>query len=181
LTRQIKLGAFLPGGGQHVAAWRHPDSPANGATSLEFHIKLAQTAERGLFDAYFLADGLTVGMGGKEGGNAKIAGFEPVTLFAAIAPSTKNIGFSEATEGMKSRQVLIRQIADEHERRGADRNAPASIGRDFPKLQRRLAHQAAGRCPRDRGRPRAGSSRHRQGRTIFLRRVGTASADPRPR
>ncbi|WP_259281634.1 hypothetical protein [Atlantibacter hermannii] len=34
MTRQIKLGAFLPGGGQHVAAWRHPDQPADGATSL---------------------------------------------------------------------------------------------------------------------------------------------------
>lgn len=93
MTRQIKLGAFLPGGGQHIAAWRHPDSPADGATSFEFHKQLAQTAERGLFDAYFLADNLSVGLGGREGGNAKIAGFEPVTLFAALAPLTKNIGF----------------------------------------------------------------------------------------
>jgi hypothetical protein len=35
--RQIKLGAFLPGGGQHIAAWRHPDAPADGATNFEFH------------------------------------------------------------------------------------------------------------------------------------------------
>ena len=41
MTRQIKLGAFLPGGGQHIAAWRHPDSPADGATSFEFHRQLA--------------------------------------------------------------------------------------------------------------------------------------------
>jgi N-acetyl-S-(2-succino)cysteine monooxygenase len=93
MTRSIKLGAFLPGGGQHVAAWRHPGAPADGATSFEFHRRLAETAERGLFDAYFLADGLSVGLGGREGGNAKIAGFEPVTLFAALAPLTKNLGF----------------------------------------------------------------------------------------
>lgn len=93
MARKIKLGAFLPGGGQHIAAWRHPDSPADGATSFEFHKQLAQTAERGLFDAYFLADTLSVGLGGREGGNAKIAGFEPVTLFSALAPLTKNIGF----------------------------------------------------------------------------------------
>lgn len=92
--RKIRLGAFLPGGGQHVAAWRHPDSPADGATSFEFHLKLAQEAERGLFDAYFLADGLAIAFGGGiEGGNAKVAGFEPVTLFAALAPLTKNLGF----------------------------------------------------------------------------------------
>lgn len=93
-TRKIRLGAFLPGGGQHIAAWRHPDSPADGATSFHFHLKLAQEAERGLFDAYFLADGLAVAFGGGiEGGNAKVAGFEPVTLFSALAPLTKNLGF----------------------------------------------------------------------------------------
>ena len=94
MTRQIKLGAFLPGGGQHVAAWRHPEQPADGATNFEFHKQLAQTAERGLFDAYFLADGLAVSFGGgTEGGNAKVAGFEPVTLFSALAPLTKHLGF----------------------------------------------------------------------------------------
>jgi FMN-dependent oxidoreductase (nitrilotriacetate monooxygenase family) len=92
--RKIRLGAFLPGGGQHIAAWRHPDSPADGATSFDFHVKLAQEAERGLFDAYFLADGLAIAFGGGiEGGNAKVAGFEPVTLFAALAPVTTHLGF----------------------------------------------------------------------------------------
>ena len=94
MSRQIKLGAFLPGGGQHIAAWRHPDQPADGATSFEFHKQLAQTAERGLFDAYFLADGLAIPASGvTDGGTAKVAGFEPVTLFSALAPLTNNIGF----------------------------------------------------------------------------------------
>ncbi len=94
MTRKIRLGAFLPGGGQHIAAWRHPDSPADGATSFAFHLELAKEAERGLFDAYFLADSLAIAFGGGiEGGNAKVAGFEPVTLFSALAPLTKNIGF----------------------------------------------------------------------------------------
>lgn len=94
MTRKIRLGAFLPGGGQHVAAWRHPDQPADGATSFDFHVRLAREAERGLFDAYFLADGLAAGFnGGMEGGSAKVAGFEPVTLFSALAPLTRNLGF----------------------------------------------------------------------------------------
>ncbi|MFZ0098231.1 MAG: LLM class flavin-dependent oxidoreductase [Gemmobacter sp.] len=93
-SRKIRLGAFLPGGGQHIAAWRHPDSPADGATSFDFHLKLAKEAERGLFDAYFLADGLAIAFGGGiEGGNAKVAGLEPVTLFAALAPLTRHLGF----------------------------------------------------------------------------------------
>lgn len=94
MTRKIRLGAFLPGGGQHIASWRHPDQPVDGAVSLEFHKQLALTAERGLFDAYFLADGLAVGFGGaREGGNARVAGFEPVTLFSALAPFTTHLGF----------------------------------------------------------------------------------------
>ena len=94
MTRKIRLGAFLPGGGQHIAAWRHPDQPVDGATSFEFHKQLALTAERGLFDTYFLADGLAIAFGGGiEGGNAKVAGFEPVTLFSALAPLTTHLGF----------------------------------------------------------------------------------------
>src|SRR5690606_19047548 len=74
MTRKIRLGAFLPGGGQHIASWRHPDQPADGAVSFEFHKQLAQTAERGLFDAYFLADGLATSIGGtSEGGPARVA------------------------------------------------------------------------------------------------------------
>jgi len=111
-SRQIKLGAFLPGGGQHVAAWRHPDAPADGATNFEFHKQLALTAERGLFDAYFLADNLTVGLGAREGGNGKIAGFEPVTLFAALAPLTKHLGFiATASTTYEEPYTLARKFA----------------------------------------------------------------------
>lgn len=113
MTRKIRLGAFLPGGGQHIAAWRHPDQPTDGATSFAFHAELAQTAERGLFDAYFLADGLTVSFGGGiEGGNAKVAGFEPVTLFAALAPLTKNLGFiATASTTYEEPFTLARKLA----------------------------------------------------------------------
>ena len=91
MTRKIRLGAFLPGGGQHIASWRHPDQPADGALSLDFHVRLAREAERGLFDAYFLADGLTVTT--TEGGAARVAGLEPLTLFAALSTQVTHLGF----------------------------------------------------------------------------------------
>lgn len=91
MSRKIRLGAFLPGGGQHIASWRHPDQPADGAVNLQFHIDLAREAERGLFDAYFLADGLSVTT--TEGGAARVAGLEPLTLFAALATQTTHLGF----------------------------------------------------------------------------------------
>lgn len=110
---KIRLGAFLPGGGQHIAAWRHPDSSLDGATNFAFHLELAKTAARGLFDAYFLADGLTVSFGGGiEGGNAKVAGFEPVTLFAAIAPLVPNLGFiATASSTYEEPYTLSRKFA----------------------------------------------------------------------
>ncbi|WP_169583313.1 LLM class flavin-dependent oxidoreductase [Rhodobacter capsulatus] len=111
--RKLRLGAFLPGGGQHIAAWRQPDQPSDGATSLAFHIQLAKEAERGLFDAYFLADGLSVSFGGGiEGGNAKVAGFEPVTLFAALSQHTKQLGFiATASTTYEEPYTLARKFA----------------------------------------------------------------------
>ena len=113
MSRKIRLGAFLPGSGQHVAAWRHPDQPVDGATNFEFYKQLALTAERGLFDAYFLADGLAVSFGGgTEGGSAKIAGLEPVTLFSALAPLTKNLGFiATASSTYEAPYNLARKFA----------------------------------------------------------------------
>jgi alkanesulfonate monooxygenase len=94
-ARKLRLGAFIPGAGQHIAAWRHPEAQADGGLNLEHYIKLAETAERGLFDAIFLADGLAANFGGNlgSGRSEKSVAFEPVTLFSALAVVTKNIGF----------------------------------------------------------------------------------------
>lgn len=93
--RKLRLGAFIPGAGQHVAAWRHPDAQADGGLNLEHYKRIVQTAERGKFDAMFLADGLAANFGGNlsSGRSDKGASFEPVTLFSALSVVTKNIGF----------------------------------------------------------------------------------------
>lgn len=89
----MRLGAFLQGAGQHIAAWRFPGQVIDGNTNFEFHKRLAQSAERGLFDLYFFADGLAPDFsGGRDGGSSKFAGFEPVTLCSALAPFTRHLG-----------------------------------------------------------------------------------------
>jgi hypothetical protein len=79
--RQIKLGAFIPTTSQHVAGWRHPESRPQDHLNIDYAIELAKTAERGLFDAYFLADGLSVrwssAVEGEKGLGDKGVGFEP--------------------------------------------------------------------------------------------------------
>ncbi|WP_347454545.1 LLM class flavin-dependent oxidoreductase [Acinetobacter thermotolerans] len=97
--RKIRLGAFIPTTSQHAAGWRHPESRPQDHLNIDYAIELVKTAERGLFDAYFLADTLAVrgdwGSVTSKGWSLgdKDTGFEPVTLFAALSAVTKHIGF----------------------------------------------------------------------------------------
>lgn len=63
---QLRLGAFIPGSGHHVAAWRHPNAQADGGLNFQHYKQIAQTAERGKFDMVFLADVVAVAVGDKE-------------------------------------------------------------------------------------------------------------------
>ncbi|MCK7609279.1 LLM class flavin-dependent oxidoreductase [Acinetobacter portensis] len=117
--RQIKLGAFIPTTSQHAAGWRHPESRPQDHLSIDYAIELAKTAEKGLFDAYFLADGLSVNWSHGASKNAntigytdKAVGFEPVTLFSAISAVTKNIGFiATASTTYEDPYLLARKFA----------------------------------------------------------------------
>lgn len=117
--RQIKLGAFIPTTSQHAAGWRHPKSRPQDHLSIDYAIELAKTAEKGLFDAYFLADGLSVNWSHAStkdphtiGYTDKIVGFEPVTLFAAISAVTTNIGFiATASTTYEDPYLLARKFA----------------------------------------------------------------------
>lgn len=90
----MKLLAFLMQTGGHMAGWRHPRAANNALTDFSYFRKLAQTAERGLFDAVFLAD--YVGYHPVEGAEI-FSGLEtpkldPALLLSAMAASTDRIG-----------------------------------------------------------------------------------------
>lgn len=93
--RQLSLNAFLLPTGHHIAAWRHPDVPADAGLDLEQYKRLARTAEEAKFDAVFLAD--IVGIDGENDldtlqRTARASGFEPLTLLSALAAVTQDIG-----------------------------------------------------------------------------------------
>ncbi|KYC38935.1 nitrilotriacetate monooxygenase [Scytonema hofmannii PCC 7110] len=95
--KQLKLGAFLPGSGHHVAAWRHPDAQADGGLNFQHYKRLAQTAERGKFDMVFLADGVAVrerGQGKEALSRTAVVHFEPLTLLSALSAVTEHIGLT---------------------------------------------------------------------------------------
>lgn len=96
--RKMKLGAFLPAPGHHVAAWRHPDAVADGGHNFEYYLELAKTAEKGKFDMIFLSDGNGVRTHYKNkdelSRQGRMVHFEPITLLSALAVTTKNIGLT---------------------------------------------------------------------------------------
>ena len=90
----INLGVILDSG-SHVAAWRHPDVPADAAWSFAHTLGLAETAERGLFDMVFFADSLaTRGMDNLAAASLAEPSkhLEPLLLLAGIAARTSHIG-----------------------------------------------------------------------------------------
>jgi len=91
----MKLGMFYwPGGGQHMAAWRHKEAHPDFDVDVQRIIDLAELAERGLFDMLFMADSLTFWRGPLEAMSHDAAGswIEPLTVMATVAQHTKHLG-----------------------------------------------------------------------------------------
>ena len=90
----MSLNAFLMATGHHVAGWRHPQAQADGGLDFVHYRRLAQTAERGCFDALFLSDTLAMLPGSLEAVSrmSRTEHFEPLTLLAGLAAVTRRIG-----------------------------------------------------------------------------------------
>jgi FMN-dependent oxidoreductase (nitrilotriacetate monooxygenase family) len=91
----MKLGLFLAGPGQHIAAWRHPATAPDAGQSLRHFATLAQRAEAAKFDFVFNADTqATFGPDDVEAWKRNTVGhrIEPITLLGALAAVTERIG-----------------------------------------------------------------------------------------
>lgn len=86
--RQIRLGYFHQPVGRHPFAWRRAEAQGH-PEDLAWAVRVARKVEEGLFDVFFLADGLA---GPKPLDNGKGGGFEPLTLLGALAASTSRVG-----------------------------------------------------------------------------------------
>ena len=86
--RQMHLGVFVLGTGNHIAGWRYPGA-ADSFLSLAGIQTIAATAERGKFDLLFLGDGLAAKMGDHP---SFLVRFEPITMLAALAATTTHLG-----------------------------------------------------------------------------------------
>ncbi len=92
--RQLRLGAFMRPVSIHTAAWRYPGAWPDANFNFPRIKRLAQTLERGKFDAFFMADHLAVLNMPMNAlmRSATVTSFEPMTLLPALAMVTEHLG-----------------------------------------------------------------------------------------
>lgn len=92
--RRLHLGAFMRPVSIHTAAWRYPGAWPDANFNFAHIRRLAETLERGKFDAFFMADHLAVlnmPMNALKR-SATVTSFEPMTLLPALAMVTEHLG-----------------------------------------------------------------------------------------
>src|SRR5262245_46668696 len=87
-NRQMHLGVFVLGTGNHSAGWRW-EGAYSTSCSLTVMQSIARIAERGKFDLFFISDSVVMDPGDHP---SFVNRFEPMTLLAAVSMATRHIG-----------------------------------------------------------------------------------------
>jgi FMN-dependent oxidoreductase (nitrilotriacetate monooxygenase family) len=92
--RQLKLGAFMRPSTIHTGAWRYPGAFPDANFNLGHLKRFVTTLERGLFDAFFMADHLSVLNMPLDAlkRSHTVTSFEPFTLLGHLSAVTSHIG-----------------------------------------------------------------------------------------
>lgn len=86
--RSMHLAVFAHGTGNHPAGWRMAGATDRNS-SWQAMQQIAQIAERGKFDLFFVADTLAMSPGDHP---SHLSRFEPLSVIAALSAVTRNIG-----------------------------------------------------------------------------------------
>jgi FMN-dependent oxidoreductase (nitrilotriacetate monooxygenase family) len=87
-TRQMHMGVFVLGTGNHQAGWRY-EGAATSHMQLPVMQEIAQIAERGKFDLLFISDSMVMEPTDHPSFACR---FEPTTLITALSAYTTHIG-----------------------------------------------------------------------------------------
>ena len=93
--RQMALAMLATGSGSHAASWLHPSTDPRGSIDIAYYRRIAQLAEQGKFDLFFIADtpaARTEMLQGFARYPTYMNEFEPITLLANLAAATDHIG-----------------------------------------------------------------------------------------
>lgn len=87
---RLRLGLFVQPVGHHVSGWRLTEE-LGAPTDIDWLIRLAQKAEAGRFDLFFVGDALATSMYRLPSTMARL---EPLTMLSAVAVNTQRIGLA---------------------------------------------------------------------------------------
>jgi len=93
----MNIGILVQPFGQHPASWLHPDAVMGGEVNFKHYSWIAQKAEQGLFDFFFIADAPGTRMGNIHAFKrfpSYMAQFEPMTLLSGLAAVTEKLGLA---------------------------------------------------------------------------------------
>jgi len=110
-NRQMHLGLFWLGTGNHSAGWRY-EGAATSNCSWPVVLQGAQIAERGKFDLFFISDSVVMDPGDHP---SFVSRFEPTTLIAALSAATRNVGLgATVSTSFSEPYVVARTFATLH-------------------------------------------------------------------
>ncbi len=104
--RQMHLGVFVLGTGNHSAGWRF-DGAAASNNQLPVIQEIARTAERGRFDLLFVSDGLVMNPGDHP---SFLCRFEPTTLISVLSAVTTRLGLGATVSSSYSEPFNVARI-----------------------------------------------------------------------
>lgn len=93
--------------GHHEAAWRTAGAQPERVHTRSYYQEISRIAEKGRFDAIFMADFFAFNPAVRHSPRWEL---EPVTLFAAIASATRNLGFIATGSALFADPVEIARI-----------------------------------------------------------------------
>jgi FMN-dependent oxidoreductase (nitrilotriacetate monooxygenase family) len=104
--RQMHLGVFVLGTGNHIAGWR---SEGAFTTHMELPVmqEIARIAERGKFDLVFISDSMVMDPTDHP---SFLCRFEPTTLITALAACTTHVGLGATVSTSFSEPFNVARI-----------------------------------------------------------------------
>ncbi|GFZ62749.1 Nitrilotriacetate monooxygenase family FMN-dependent oxidoreductase [Pseudomonas amygdali pv. eriobotryae] len=87
--RTLHLNLLFNNAGNFSSAWRTPESDPKAFLDIAYYVRIAQLAEKGMFDAIFLSDILALTAGYPY---RPFQSLEPTVILTSIAAATRHIG-----------------------------------------------------------------------------------------
>src|SRR5207237_5947573 len=104
--RQMHLGVFVLGAGNHSAGWRYQGATTSN-NQLSAIQEIARIAERGKFDLLFVSDGLVMDPGDLP---SFLCRFEPTTLISVLSACTTHLGLGATVSTSFSEPYNVARI-----------------------------------------------------------------------